>query len=183
MILSVLGRLDARAPTRIIYISSISAGFRDSLHFPHEGPYARRKRIAEEMLFRSELAQVTVLRLGNIFSHGGWQSIREDCRLAILPRGARYTAQSDAASLLSELELSLAGQERGDVVMEAFSLVETANVLPRVVFVPGLLGFYRNGALRLALKILAKILRKIGIYLPSPDDLNAFLMTKDDIIR
>jgi hypothetical protein len=38
------------------------------------------------------------------------------------------------------------------------------------------LWLYRQAPLRIAIKIAAKLLRRAGIYLPSPDDLNAFLV-------
>lgn len=176
LFLSLLDRLPQGAGVRVIYISTISATFGASAVFPFEGPYARKKRMAEALLRSRDDLDVVIVRVGNVFEHGGWQAIRERCRLALLPAGYGLTAASDAASVRTAVEQALVAP-RGHHIVEAWHAVPTAGLLRGVVAVPGLLGLYRAGWARLPIKLAGKLLRPAGVYLPSPDDLNAFLVS------
>lgn len=173
-LLDVTSRIRLNARAHLILISSISAGNGASTIYPHEGQYARRKRLAEDIVAsRSDLA-VTVIRVGNVAEYGGWQDIFSNCRTALLPREASHVAVASIEQLRERI--GSCALEGSGGRFDAYSLVPAQQCFGRVLWVPGLLSIYKSGAMRIPLKIVAKLLRRAGVYLPSPDDLNAFLM-------
>jgi hypothetical protein len=105
--------------------------------------------------------------------YGGWHAVFTHSRLAILPVQASHAAIADLDLLRHQLADS---QSNHRDLVNAFSAVPVGQCFRKVVHLPGLLWLYRQAPLRIAIKIAAKLLRRAGIYLPSPDDLNAFLV-------
>lgn len=174
MLLSLLARLRQGADVRVIHISSISAAFLASAAFPHEGAYARRKRLAEEVLATRPDLSVCILRVGNVFSHGGWQAVRAHARAILLPAGFEGTAVSEPSDVAVAIRQAMA-LPAGHHLVQAWHVAPTRTLFARVVPVPGLLAIYSHRVMRPMLKVLGRLLRPLGWFLPSPDDLNAFL--------
>lgn len=172
---SILSCVPYKSACRIVFISSISAQFYQSRHYPIEGAYARRKRTAEEILLSRTDLSVTIIRAGNIFSHGGWREIQERSKFAILPHGFNKTATSTPQEVADAISEGLS-HESGHRHLNIARGVETSSIFRRVVFVSGLLSVYRMQWARQPLKVLARVFRLMKIYLPSPDDINSFLV-------
>lgn len=175
LLLSVLRQVGYNKGCRVVYISSISATFRDSSVFPFEGPYAKKKRCAELLLRSREDLDICVIRVGNVFGHGGWQAVRSSTRWALLPAGFDQTAVSTAAAVRDAIDRAIS-LPPGHHVLNAWQAVPSSTVLRGVVAVPKLLGLYRLGVMRLPMKLLGRVLRPFGVYLPSHADLNSFLV-------
>lgn len=171
--LDLVSRVQLGAQAHVILISSISATNAQSALFPFEGPYARRKRLAEDIVrSRPDIAS-TAIRVGNVREYGGWHEIFTGSRLALLPAEARHAAVADLDALRRHI---LDARPDGPGTLDAYTAVPVEDCFRKVVFVPGLLSLYRSKLPRIAIKVAAKLLRRAGIYLPSPDDLNAFLV-------
>ena len=171
--LDLMSRIGLDSDTHVILVSSISATNALSSVYPVEGPYARRKRLAEDIVRSRQDVKTTIVRVGNVREYGGWHAVFTGTRLAILPVQASHAAIADIDSLRQQIAESLSSHR--DIV-NAFSAVPVDQCFRKVVHVSGLLWLYRQAPLRIGIKIAAKLLRRIGVYLPSPDDLNAFLV-------
>lgn len=175
LLLSVLRQVGCNAGCRIVYVSSIAANFRNSSVFPFEGPYSKKKRCAELLLLSRADLDICIVRVGNVFAHGGWHAVRSSTHWALLPAGFDRTAVSTSQDVHHAINWATA-LPPGHHILRAWHAVPSKTALRGVVAVPKLLGLYRLGALRLPIKILVRILRPLGIYLPSHDDLNSFLV-------
>lgn len=174
MLLSLLHQVAQGSGCRIIYISSIAAAFGQSTEFAYEGPYAHKKRMAESMLHSRVDLDVCIVRVGNVFDHGGWQAVRERTRWIWLPVGYARTAVSDQRMVRAAIENVLRAAS-GHHVLNAWKSEPTAGIFRQVVGVPGLLSLYRLGWARLPVKLMGRGLGLLKVYLPSHDDLNSFL--------
>ncbi len=173
MMISVIGSSPANGDVRIVFISSISALFDQSDVFPEGGVYSRKKRAVERFIEASLPSGAScIVRFGNVFECGGWADIAANCPVALLPRGFDRCAVSDLASIRSRLIGIVRDREAGAVNLWEDRPVAAFFTDTRSI--PGTGTLYRNRLGRIALKIAAKILRKAGIYLPSPDDINSF---------
>lgn len=174
LLLSLLDRVPVGAGCRIVYVSTISTTFGQSAVFPYEGPYAHKKRMAETVLASRTDLDLSIVRVGNVFDHGGWQAVRNRTRWAWMPAGHSSVFVSDAGLVRAAVNAGLQA-EPGHHVVNAWRVVPTAGIFHRVVAIPGLLSLYRQGWLRLPLKVAGRLLRVVKVYLPSHDDLNSFL--------
>ncbi len=175
ILISILSCIPYKSNCKIVFISSISAQFYQSPHCPIEGGYARRKRVAEEILASRKDLTITIIRAGNVFSHGGWKMIQERSTIAILPRGFNKTAASTPQEVADAISEGVS-QEFGHHYLNIARGVDTSTIFKRVVFTPGILSVYRVKWARTPLKALTRIFRVMKIYLPSPDDINSFLV-------
>ncbi len=174
---ALLARIPVDAPVRLVLVSSISAGFGDSALFAHEGRYAARKRLAETLVKSRCDLDVVVLRVGNVFEHGGWQAVAHACPRALLPTPARRCAVTTYAALRRSLDAVLARPlEPGACAqLDIFDSVPVERIFSRARHVPGLMAVYRQPLGRVAVKLAARLARGRGLYLPSPDDLNSLM--------
>jgi hypothetical protein len=175
LLLSLLQRVPVGSGCRVVYISTISATFGQSAVFPYEGPYAHKKRMAEMVLRSRSDLDVCIVRVGNVFDHGGWQAVRTRTRWAWLPAGFSSTKVSDSASVRAALEDALRA-DPGHHVVDAWRLEPTARIFRRVVSIPGLLLIYKIGWAKFPFKLAGRLLKLLKVYLPSHDDLNGFLV-------
>lgn len=174
LLLSLLHRVDAGSGCRVVYISTISATFGQSAVFPYEGAYAYKKRMAETVLRSRADLDVCIVRVGNVFDHGGWQKVRARTRWAWLPAGFSSALVSDSALVRAALEEALRA-EAGHHVVNAWRLAPTARIFHRVISIPGLLSLYKFDWAKIPVKLAGRLLKLLRIYLPSHDDLNSFL--------
>ena len=173
MMISVIGSAPANGRAHIVFISSISALFGQSNVFPESGVYSRKKQALEHFLETSLPAEARcIIRFGNVFECGGWADIAKNCRIALLPRGFDHCATSNLASIRTRLIEVVHDREAGAVNLWDDEPATACFV--RMRSIPGLAMLYRNRGGRITLKIAAKLLRKAGVYLPSPDDINSF---------
>lgn len=174
MMLAILAKLIHLKKTSLIFISSVSADFLNSDEFPYESYYSLKKRTAESILIGSDLQRMAILRLGNVYDYGAWREIREKCSIAIMPRGPFESAITVPRDVESAIQIFTESGGAGGVI-NCFAVEKIDNIFSRVVRVPLLLSFYNNSILRIFVKVIAKILKRSGIYIPSPEDINAFL--------
>lgn len=173
MMTAVVGSAPADGDAHIVFISSISALFGQSDVFPESGGYSRKKQALEQFLGASFPAgSACIVRLGNVFDCGGWADIVAHCRVALLPRGFDRCAVSGLASIRARLVDVVNDREAG--VINLWAERPVTDFFARTRHVAGLGILYRNRFGRIAIKVAARLFRKAGIYLPSPDDINSF---------
>jgi hypothetical protein len=172
-LVDLLSRIPLNSNSEIVFISSISASFKNSTKFPYEGRYALRKRLAEELFKSRGDLNVTIVRVGNVFAITGWKLIRQFCPVILLPPMSTHVAAAD----LDVLNYCLGENygHKGFRIIDAYRVVPINTYFSKIIYIPGLMVLYRSNWGRPIIKLLSKMFRKIGIYFPSPDDLNSFL--------
>jgi hypothetical protein len=174
LLLSVLHRVSPGSGCRIVYISTISATFGQSTVFPYEGPYAYKKRMAENVLRSRADLDVCIVRVGNVFDHGGWSAVRNRTRWAWLPAGYSSVLVSNGMLVRAVLDDAFRAG-KGHHVMNACRMEPVTSIFRRVIFIPGLLSVYKLGWAKIPVKLAGRLLKILKVYLPSHDDLNSFL--------
>ena len=173
MMISMIGSTPIDSDVHVIFISSISALFDQSDLFTGSGVYARKKKALEAFLEASLPAgNLCIVRFGNVFECGGWQDIARHCPVTLLPRGFDRCAATDIASIRACLLATVSNRNAGHINL--WKDKPAAAFFTRTRHPYGLRTLYRSRLGRIAIKVAGKLLRKMGIYLPSPDDIDSF---------
>lgn len=173
LLASVVHRLIAIDQFKLIFISSVSALFRDERTGKFAGAYAEKKNAAEKFLIESVPTQnLYIIRLGNAFFSGNWRNIATQSKMLVLPYGFDLCAASSSQDLTNAMGNALSG---GPVhVVNAWMPVAVSQYFRKVVKIKGLQSIYNNKALSIGIKIFSKIFSKFGIFIPSPADIDSF---------
>lgn len=172
MITSVIGSASHSSGVKVVFISSISALYDRSDLFPSGGHYAKRKRQVERFIASSDVRHI-IIRLGLVGSAGGWTDVIERSHLAVFPTGFNSYPATDMSVIRDQVLEAVSGQG-GRAEVNAWQVRPVSGLFRKVTYVPLLETAYRSKIGRIVVKVTAKILLKVGVYLPSPDDINAF---------
>lgn len=173
LLTSIVHRLIAVDRFKLIFISSISALFRDERTGRFAGAYAEKKCAAEKFLMESISAdKLYIIRLGNAFFAGNWHDIANNSKLLVLPHGFDTCAASTSQDLANAMRNALSGN--ADHLANAWMPVAPTRYFRKVVKIRGLAGFYKNQATSVGIKICSRILSIFGIFAPSPADIDSF---------
>jgi hypothetical protein len=176
LLISILGSLSGiTMKSKIIYISSISADIENGILYPYAGQYARKKRAAENFLMSSQNLNfnLNIIRVGNVFSHGGWREVSISSKFILLPSGANFVKSCDNVLLRSVIE-GIFNSKNTKAICNAWCYTEIDKYFRKIIHVPGLIYLYKFNLGRIFIKVLSKVLLCFGIYIPSPDDVHSF---------
>ena len=174
LILTLINSMPSKVSgIKIIYISTISANIEANILFPYSGYYARKKKNAERLLMSMSDIDLKILRIGNVFGHGGWNKISTQSISAFFPIGCVYVKTSNYSSIRDTVNLALTGKIEG-VIHNSWHYEPLSMHFKKAKFIPGLMLIYKISIMRWVIKLCSKILAKFKIYIPSPDDLHSF---------